>query len=72
MLEPRRLAGVGRGNRVEVTHGVNVLLGFVVLLLGVLAAVQWNVSYGVVLVLIGLIQSGLGSWLYRRRGHHER
>ena len=59
------LGSLGWGKVGGMTHGLNVLLGLVVLVLGVLAIVEWNIAYGAVLTLIGVVQSGLGSRIYR-------
>jgi hypothetical protein len=45
-----------------------MVLGLVVLVIGILALVHWSVVYGIVLVGIGVVESGLGgSFLARRR-----
>ena len=41
------------------------------LVLGVLAIVEWNIAYGAVLTLIGVVQSGLGSRIYRSCAHRQ-
>jgi hypothetical protein len=52
---------------------VDIVLGVVVLVIGILALVHWSVLYGIVLVAIGVVESGLGStFLTRRRESAER
>jgi hypothetical protein len=48
-------------------HSLNAVLGGIVLFLGILAIVEWSLTYGLVLSGIGLVQSGLGAWLYQQQ-----
>jgi len=52
-------------------HMTEILLGVAVLVIGVLAMIHWTLSWGLILVAIGVVQSGLGSWfLSRTRNGH--
>jgi hypothetical protein len=48
-------------------RGLNGVLGVIVLFLGLLAVIQWSLTFGLVLTLIGLVQSGIGAWIYEQR-----
>jgi hypothetical protein len=51
----------------------DIVLGVVVLVIGVLALIHWSVLYGLALLAIGVVQSGLGgAFLARRREGAER
>ena len=60
--------GARNRERLCMRHLADMGLGVVVLVIGVLALIHWSVLLGLVLVAIGVVQSGLGgTYMARRR-----
>jgi uncharacterized membrane protein YccC len=55
------------GHHRSMNRGLNGVLGVIVLFLGLLAVIQWSLTFGLVLAAIGLVQSGIGVWIYEQR-----